>query len=412
MSRPLYLDSARLGQFSINARRTLTDFLDLVGEAPTHPQLIEWLRNGGSFAKDFESLSRWQGIDAFEQTITEMFGAPATSRACMSSRSVTLIRLGLQQLFKRCRRCMTVDTCWPRYLHELHQAAARKSDSVFVKSFRRPVYDRSVSVEELCENLCFVYCAEGCDGLFLPAVDYMGTRLPIAEIVRAIRKFGGEVRFILVDAAQALGHVPLQEDCAVADYVVAGTHKWLGSYSTLGIGIAPHPRDSVMDDGIQNSVRGSYIDDGLLAFIEQLRGSFRVQSETVNLCPLFSAFGAMEGADPPTTRSVSDQLHNAEQVMCVAEQSGWNAVLPSSDFRSGILLLQLPNRNQNIDAGRLQQVFLDHSVFLTAYDGGLIRISLPTTPLSVESLNQLGQACCAARSTAGTERRLAIGFSI
>jgi len=95
------------------------------------------------------------------------------------------------------------------------------------------------NTEEFCENLCLTYCSEGCDGLFLPAVDHLGTRIPVAQIVRTIRRFGGEIRFIMIDAAQALGHVPLDDDWRVADFLVAGTHKWLGSYSTLGLGLAP-----------------------------------------------------------------------------------------------------------------------------------------------------------------------------
>lgn len=61
-----------------------------------------------------------------------------------------------------------------------------------------------------------------CDGLFLPAVDSMGIRLPITEIVeRLLSK--QEVRFVLVDAAQALGHTDLSEIAGVADFIVAGT---------------------------------------------------------------------------------------------------------------------------------------------------------------------------------------------
>lgn len=234
--RPPYLDSARIGQLAPSARQALVDFLNFVGTTPTHSCLIDWLSTGQVTDRVTHCSPAWPGIKSFEQSIAGLFGASARSRVFMSRRLLTLIRLGLQQLFKCCRRCMTVDTCWPRYLQELHLASAEKSDSVFVKSFRRPVYDRGVCIEESCENLCLTYCSEGCDGLFLPAVDHLETRIPAAQIVRTIRRFGGEIRFIMIDAAQALGHVPLDDDCRVADFLVAGTHKWLGSYSTLGLG--------------------------------------------------------------------------------------------------------------------------------------------------------------------------------
>ena len=401
MLSPLYLDSARLGQLSPYARRSLDDFLDFVATTPTHPQLIHWLRTGAALPNGLGSLSRWRGIAAFEQSIAKTFGASEGSRVFISSRSVTLIRLGLQQLFKRCRRCLTVDTCWPKYLQELHHASAEKSDSVFVKSYRRPVFDRGVSVEEFCENLCMVYCSEGCDGLFLPAVDHLGTRIPVAKIVRTIREFGGEIRFLVVDAAQALGHVPLDEDCKVADFLVAGTHKWLRSYSTLGIGVAPQLTSSAaIENGVQQALLRSVADDGLLAFIEQLRGTVNIQSETVNLCPMLSAFGALQTARTATANSVTAQMQNARNVIRIAERAGWYAELPDNELRCGIVLLQLPKDRRQIPASQLQQIFADQSIFLTTYDHGMVRLSLPVEPLNTDAHQRLEQAFVAANHAA------------
>lgn len=410
MISPLYLDSARLGQLSPHARRALDDFLDFVGTTPTHPHLIQWLRSGAALPNGVGTLSRWRGIEAFEQSIAGMFGAPECSRVFISSRSVTLIRLGLQLLFKRCRRCLTVDTCWPRYLQELHRASAEKSDSVFVKSYRRSVFERGVSIEAFCENLCLVYCSEGCDGLFLPAVDHMGTRIPVARIVRTIREFGGEILFVVVDAAQALGHVPLDDDCKVADFLVAGTHKWLGSYSTLGIGVAPQLTGSAaIEVNIQQALRDSFTDDGLLAFIEQLRGTAGVQSETVNLCPLISAFGAQDNSRQPTVDSITAQLRNARRVIRIAERAGWYAELPENEYRCGILLLRLPKQQQQISASQLQQIFADRSVSLTAYDRGLVRLSLPVEPLDANALERLEHALVAANHAASENCELILG---
>lgn len=131
------------------------------------------------------------------------------------------------------------------------------------------------------------------------------------------------------------------------------------------------------------------MDDGLLAFIEQLRGAANIQSETVNLCPLFSAFGAQENAKQPTADSVKAQMQNARKVIRIAERTGWYAEMPENAFRCGILLLQLPKQQRQIPASQLQQVFSDQSTFLTAYDRGMVRLSLPTEPLSAEDLERL-----------------------
>jgi len=134
----------------------------------------------------------------------------------------------------------------------------------------------------------------------------------------------------------------------------------------------------------------------LLAFVEQLRDGANIQSETVNLCSLFSASGAILYCVRPTSDTVTARLRNAQQVMRIAEQIGWNAELTDSDMRSGILLLQLPKHSRLLPASQLQQVFADQSVFLTAYDRGLIRLSLTTEPLSYEVFVRVEQALTAA----------------
>jgi hypothetical protein len=147
---------------------------------------------------------------------------------------------------------------------------------------------------------------------------------------------------------------------------------------------------------------GQASDDGLLNFIEQLRSSASIQSETINLCPLFTAFGAIEGLQQPTAKSVFQQLENAHRVIRIAEDLGWNAELPDSEFRSGILLLQLPKSDQLIPASQLQQIFTDNLVSLTTHERGLIRLSMPAEPLCSAASQQLEHALTAARFAASS----------
>jgi cysteine desulfurase/selenocysteine lyase len=58
----------------------------------------------------------------------------------------------------------------------------------------------------------------------------LGTRAPVAEIARIAHRVGARV---LVDAAQAIGHQPVDVQKWHADYVAASGHK---AYGTLGIG--------------------------------------------------------------------------------------------------------------------------------------------------------------------------------
>lgn len=397
MSPQLYLDSARLGQFAPTARLALEAFLDFAGSAPTMPELFPWLR-GERVHPDSrqligEPLADWQGLRALEQALAERMGAREQAPVYLASRSMTLIRLGIRQLVKRCRRCLTLDTCWPAYLRELQQAAARLDDSIFVKCFRRSVYDMTMSEEEVCDQIAMIYVGEGCDGLFLPSVDFWGTRIPVKKIVDAIHAYAGEVRFVMLDAAQGLAHVPLEDDCSVADFIVAGSHKWLGSYLTLGMAVAPKPSSAcIIEEAVSQALRRCQLDDGLLSFLQQLNGRPIVVSETVNLCPLFATFGALAGSSAPTTESLGGQIRNADLVCAMAESAGWYAIRPTEELRTGILLLQLPCQRNGPTATELQTFFADRSISLTAYSGGLIRLALPVEPLTPESASALQQA--------------------
>ena len=74
--------------------------------------------------------------------------------------------------------------------------------------------------------MCQAFIEHGCDGLFLPAVSNLGIRLPIRELVQAIGR-RAELRFVVIDGAQALAHVPLELNRDYGDLLLAGCHKWL-----------------------------------------------------------------------------------------------------------------------------------------------------------------------------------------
>jgi len=67
-----------------------------------------------------------------------------------------------------------------------------------------------------------------CDGVFLSAVSNLGVRLPVAKIVRAL-KATGHLRFVVVDGAQELNHIPTDLSHEHCDSISPGhTSGWAG----------------------------------------------------------------------------------------------------------------------------------------------------------------------------------------
>jgi hypothetical protein len=187
------------------------------------------------------------------------------------------------------------------------------------------------------------------------------------------------------------------EDClSVSDFTIAGCHKWLGGYFPLGVAFYGQPGTRGLVDGITtNMLEDHQLDDPVLRFCRQLAGSrLDGYSETVNLGPIFSCRGAM--ADAPTERGMlqnhlEQQLENARLVVDLARKSGWQAVRPAHDLRSGILLLE-PQGPSQPAGDAVRQRFLRADVAITAYDDGLARLAMPKQALSSSELRQIRHA--------------------
>ena len=407
MPFPLYLDTARLGPFNKKAQAAHTAFLRLAGELPTARSLIPFLRDGAAAWHDpvgivERELTQWQGIRSLERSLAGPYGATKNSRVYLASRSTTLVRLGIEQLFKHCRRCLTVDLSWPSYLLDLEHIARRRGGEIVVASIKEAVFHKQKGIADICELVYRQYTENRCDGLFLPVVDHLGIRIPVVQIVETLRNRGCEIRFVMLDASQAYTHVSMADDIAVANLAVAGTHKWLGSYFPLGVAISPKISSSyAFDATISNARQQCLLDDSLLTFVEQINGNDSPRSETVNLGPLFSAFGAISDGRPAIEDSLRNRIANADIVSQLAIDAGWRSVRPSKEFRTGILLLEPPKSwvcSNSI--AKFEQRFLDESVYVTIYDSGLVRLAMPCEPLTQSELDRMSRVFAVSRPQA------------
>lgn len=388
MNSKLYLDTARMGRMSAGAQWAATDFLRLAGNEGGSSDFEEFLRHG-SLAKKwrqcYRGLTGWLGIPHLKRDLKLLAGARFTSRLLFSNRTTQLMRLAARLFFGHCRHVLTTDLSWPNYADILSEQADRTGNRLTSVSLRNAVLRERITCSGLIEKLADTFDREQCDGLFLPAVDNLGIRLPVNELVREIRR-RAELRFVVIDGAQTFGHVPIHLADDVCDFFIAGCHKWLRAYHPMGLGFYGNP-DSQND--IQTRLERwrdqGELDDPLLNFSQELEHGLCLPfGETVNLVSLFSCRGAVNdmlstgGNDPGY---FSQRLANAETIAELFQDAGWRILRPQPEFRSGIVLLETEDRIvRSMSADRLRQRLMSLGVVATTYPEGLVRLSMPKAP--------------------------------
>ncbi len=384
----LYLDTARLGQMSQLAQRLSIAFIRLSAEEPFSLYFEDFMREGfarwpDTYQRRFSGLRDWSGIESLRQGIRDVAGADPQASVILASRSLWLIRSCARTAFKVCRRILTTDLTWPTYQEVLSDEASRAGRATFALAVRRHVLDGTLGEDELVDAIVSAFHHNNCDGIFLPAVDNLGIRVPVERIVLAIES-RSDLRFVLTDAAQALGHVPLDGICRISDCVIAGCHKWVRAYHPLGIGIIGRTRHASKLNWALNSHR---IDDSLFGFLDCLEGD-RISDhlETVNLSPLFSCEGAIRDLLRVDAGAFDRQCRNARLVSNIAADVGWKSPAIDDAMQSGIQLLRIPG---GVEPRAVEEGLDDAKVRATVYENMLLRLSLPARTLRVEELERL-----------------------
>ena len=382
--RPLlYLDTARLGQMSPAAKDAQIDFVRLSAEEPSSLYFEEFLRHGfnawpSSYQNRFPGLCTWNGVAGLKQSIRQLAGAPNDWQVLLASRSMSLVQLATGCMFRVCRNVLTTDLSWPTYQQAIEDKARRTGNRISTVSIRDEILYRGWSADDVARHLASAFVDHQCDGLFLPAVDHLGIRLPIRNIVNRIRE-QSELRFCFIDAAQAFCHVPLDECVEAADFIVAGSHKWMGAYLPTGIGLFGQTKSrELIAHRLHLNVQQVPQQDPLLHFTEQLVSArLDGHSETTNLPPLFACAGATRDL---LAESVSGDGNCPEYQLghVPVPSDEWQPVNPSSKLRSRIVLFESPlSANRHDPADAIRSDWLHAGCVVTGYDGGRARISFP-----------------------------------
>lgn len=401
-STHLYLDTARLGRMSRRAQQAHYDFARMAGEEGASQFFERFLREGSdswpaSVRSRYPGLTGWRGVSALKQSLRTLAGSNPELPVLMVNRSAQLMRFAGRLLFQRCRNVLVTDLGWPPYREILENEARRSNRVVTSVAVRNLICDGKTSETDLVEEVLHRFMQSGCDGLFLTAVSHLGIRLPVERLVRSLESFRA-LRFVVIDGAQDFCHTSADLSNEYCDLYLAGAHKWLQGFHPMGLGFYGRRRSrGRIETLLSHLLSTGDLDDPLLRLTSQLEsGPLDGETETVNLIPLFTCQGAATDAlQQPSALPVflRQRQENLSQAASVAESCGWKSIVPAKPFRTGILLLQAERElTRRQGANKLRKAFASKGVALTAYDQGVVRLSMPPAAWQPPEIEKLRQA--------------------
>ncbi len=383
---------------SPRACRASIDFARLACEHGSTLYSDDFFRFGSSSLPDASSdrypgLSDWHGPEQLSRQLSQLMEFPPQHPILFASRSASLMKCAAKLLFRRCRNVLITDLTWPAYERILRREQRRTGNRIHKVAVRRLMLQGRLAPSELIERLAEQFVSLHCDGLFLPLVDNLGLHLPAPEIVSRIRS-QSELRFCVIDGAQAFRHVPLELDLDYCDFMVAGCHKWLCAHNPMGLGILG--RNSSRDyitASIARWLKDGTVDDPLMVYSQELiTGEHFPFGETAPILPLLTANAAAVDALKSATE-MSLEATRRDVIECV-RQAGWTVVSPESDYASRILLIRPEHvhRSPATASHHLRRQLLEHQIAATTYDGSLVRLALPRSVLQSGALDHLRSA--------------------
>ncbi|MCC7333551.1 MAG: aminotransferase class V-fold PLP-dependent enzyme [Pirellulaceae bacterium] len=383
---------------SPRACRASIDFARLASEHGSTLYSDDFFRFGSGSLPDasrerYPSLSDWQGPQQFSRQLSQLMGVPSQHPILFASRSASLMKCAARLLFRRCRNVLITDLTWPAYERILRREQRRTGNRIHKVAVRREILQGRLAPSELIERLAEQFASLQCDGLFLPLVDNLGLHLPAPDIAFRIRR-QSEMRFCVIDGAQAFRHVPLELDRDYCDFMVAGCHKWLCAHNPMGLGILG--RNSSRDfitASLTRWLKNGTVDDPLMVYSQELiTGEHFPFGETAPILPLLTANAATVDASESASEDSPEQSRR-DVIDCV-RQAGWTVVSPESDYASRILLIRPAHvhRGPATASHQLRRLLLEHQIAATTYDGSLVRLALPSSFLQSGALDHLRDA--------------------
>ena len=187
MHAELYLDTARLGRMCRSARLAEQDFCWLVSQLGSPLYLERFLTHG------FESLPRrlrhrasglacWRGAQQLGESLGRFVRQEPGLPTYFFGQSSKMIRFAAELLFSRAHRILVTDLCWPPYLQILQQAAKELDGEVCLVKLSAMVTSDLATGDDIVDHVQQAYHLNGCSGLFLSDISYLGVSLPVEQL--------------------------------------------------------------------------------------------------------------------------------------------------------------------------------------------------------------------------------------
>ncbi|MEQ1826055.1 MAG: aminotransferase class V-fold PLP-dependent enzyme [Pirellula sp.] len=380
---------------SPRACRASIDFARLSFEHGSTLYSDDFLRFGSQCLSDsqlgcYPGLDDWQGPEQLRQRLSSLAKLPIGLQTIFASRSANLMKLAAKFLFRRCRRVMITDLTWPAYENILLNEMHRSGCGVHKVAVRSRLLRGEVSAAELLDLLGNEFTGYNCDGLFLPLVDNLGIRLPVSEITHHLRNLA-ELRFCVVDGAQAFENVPLELEADYCDFMIAGCHKWLCAHTPMGVGfLGRRSSQQSLSEALSRWLHSGAVDDPLIVFSNELvTGGVNPFGETAPILPMLTANAAAVDAIARVHKSAKD---TRQAVQAVVLEAGWEVVSPQLVFESQIILIR---KRFTSCVKNLRRRLLENSIAATVYDDGLVRLAIPFGDFPEYARRQLHSALVA-----------------
>lgn len=389
----LYIDAARLGLMSPAARRLNAAFARLASQPDGLLYFADFFRGGydawpDQLRRRYPDLRRWQGVAGLGAAVKRLVGAGPHADVLLASRSASLLRLAACTVADRYGELVTVDLLWPPYRRILADVCRQTGARLSVIRLRRHVLRGSAPW--LATLIAAHGRRTGGYGIFLPAITHRGVELPVGPIVKSLRAASPGVH-VVVDAAQAAGHVPLDFNAIGCDVLIAGCHKWLGGCHPLGFAVTA---DATMLRQAGRLIRRRTIEDPLMQLCCELGGDSPVRyGETACLAPLMAGQGAIHDALRKNARDeLAGRLRNRRRVVRLLLRRRWRTASSSATTRHGVCVAKPPIPSRGMAPSALRRCFQRFRIAATVYNDLSVRLALPSALMPETALAQLDGA--------------------
>jgi hypothetical protein len=396
MATELYFDTARLGRMCRSACSAERDFTKLASQLGSSLYWERFLVEGfnslpDSLRRRCSALSCWDGLASFQQGLADFVSLPSNGAVLFAGQSRTLMTLAAECLFQRCQRVFATDLEWPPYLAILKLAAVRHGKTLRVLPLRHAVLTANCHRQELTKRVVADVLHHDCDGLFLSDITHTGVKIPYQQVLDDMTRLRHPC-FTVIDGAQALGQHPVMLNHGKVDLYLTGTQKWFGAYHPLRVAFIG-PQSTWVTPLMQRLLDRRQLSDPLGEFcLAVLNSNWRRLGETVNLSALMTASGALAGW-MQSQRSVASRWINRRMnrrlVLDTLLPLAHSAVHDS--LSGGIALLRIDGvmNMAGSSYASLREALAHEGIVASEPLRGMIRLAMPSVPLSPAKLAQL-----------------------